>query len=279
MGRIFARTATGRGTAALVLALGLAAALAAAPDARAQDGKFYVGLNVPVMFIDDTDSTTTGSQSGLNPMAPTMPAPYTAKSTSEYDTGFKVAGVVGYGFGGGLRVEGELFFARAEVSKVTYTSVSAGGNPVPGIGNVDVPIDGTADQLGGFASVWYDIETGTDWIPYIGGGLGFIRVDQGNLDYDSNALFRAILAASPQPPPPGVPLNDVPEISTTDTVLAYHFGAGVGYRLNDNVTLQAGYRFQTANDLEFDAKNAAGTVKVASGLRVHFLEIGVRYRF
>ena len=99
------------------------------------------------------------------------------------------------------------------------------------------------------------------------------------LDYDSNALFRAILAASPQPPPPGVPLNDVPEISTTDTVLAYHFGAGVGYRLNDNVTLQAGYRFQTANDLEFDAKNAAGTVKVASGLRVHFLEIGVRYRF
>ena len=269
MGRIFARTATGRGTAALVLALGLAAALAAAPDARAQDGKFYVGLNVPVMFIDDTDSTTTGSQS---PFSPVPPQPYKAKSTSEYDTGFKVAGVVGYEFGGGLRVEGEMFFARAEVSKVTYTDA-------PGVGKVDVPISGTADQLGGFASVWYDIDTGSDWIPYVGGGLGFIRVDQGDLDHDSNALFRAILAASPQPPPPGVPLNDVPEISTTDTVIAYHFGAGVGYRLNANVILQAGYRFQTANDLEFDAKNAAGTVKVASGLRVHFLEIGVRYRF
>ena len=71
----------------------------------------------------------------------------------------------------------------------------------------------------------------------------------------------------------------MPEISTTDTVPAFHFGAGVGYRLNDNVILQAGYRFRTANDLEFDAKNEAGTVKIESGLRAHFLEIGIRYRF
>ncbi len=258
-----------RGAAALAPTLGLGAALAAAPDARAQDGKFYVGLNVPVMFIDDTDSTTTGSQS---PFSPVPPQPYTAKSTSEYDTGFKVAGVVGYEFGGGLRVEGEMFFARAEVSKVTYTDA-------PGVGKVDVPISGTADQLGGFASVWYDIDTGSDWIPYVGGGLGFIRVDQGNLDYDSNDLAQAIADTLSQGQAPALPPGAVPEISTTDTVIAYHFGAGVGYRLNDNVTLQAGYRFQAANDLEFDAKNAAGTVKVASGLRVHFLEIGVRYRF
>ena len=266
MGRIFARTATGRGTAALAMALGLGAALAAAPDARAQDGKFYVGLNVPVMFIDDTESTTSGSQSfGRGPATP-----YKSKSTSEYDTGFKVAGVVGYEFGGGLRVEGELFFARAEVTKVTYKGVNAGGNQLPI--TVDVPISGTADQLGGFASVWYDIATGSDWIPYVGGGLGFIRVDQGNLEHDSNGLAEAI-ARMP------LPAGTVPEISTIDTVLAYHFGAGVGYRLNANVTLQAGYRFQAASDLEFDASNAAGSVKVESGLRAHFLEIGVRYRF
>ena len=265
MGRIFARTATGRGTAALAMALGLGAALAAAPDARAQDGKFYVGLNVPVMFIDDTESTTTGTM-----LTRTGPLAYKSKSTSEYDTGFKVAGVVGYEFGGGLRVEGELFFARAEVTKVTYKGVNAGGRGIPI--TVDVPISGTADQLGGFASVWYDIATGSDWIPYVGGGLGFIRVDQGNLEHDSNGLAEAIAR---MPLPPGT----VPEISTTDTVLAYHFGAGVGYRLNDNVILQAGYRFQAASDLEFDASNAAGSVKVESGLRAHFLEIGVRYRF
>ena len=86
-----------RGALAAALVLGTAIA----PDARAQEGKFYVGLNVPVMFIDDTDSTTTGSQSFGTPGAPTMRAPYKAKSTSEYDTGFKVAGVVGYELGGG----------------------------------------------------------------------------------------------------------------------------------------------------------------------------------
>ena len=71
----------------------------------------------------------------------------------------------------------------------------------------------------------------------------------------------------------------MPDTSTKDTVLAYHFGAGVGYRLTDNVILQAGYRLQAASDLEFDGRNAAGNVKVTSGLRAHFLEIGVRYRF
>ena len=212
-----------RGALAAALVLGTAIA----PDARAQEGKFYVELNVPVMFIDDTDSTTTGSQAGLNPLAPTTAVPYRSKSTSEYDTGFKVAGVVGYEFGGGLRVEGELFFARAEVSKVTYKGVNAGGRGIPI--TVDVPISGTADQLGGFANVWYDIDTGSDWIPYVGGGLGFIRVDQGNLDYDSNGLAEAVLTAQAMQPQT-LPPRTVPEISTTDTVLAYHFGAGVGVR-------------------------------------------------
>ena len=267
-----------RGALAAVLVLGTAFA----PEARAQQGKFYVGLNVPVMFIDDTDSTTTGMQAGLNPSAPTMAVSYRSKSKSEYDTGFKVAGVVGSELGRGLRVEGELFFARAEVAKVTYKGVNAGGTGIPI--TADVPISGTADQFGGFASVWYDIDTGSDWVPYIGGGLGFIRVDQGNLDYDSNGLAEAVLTAqaqavNPMAPAADLPAGTVPDISTTDTVLAYHFGAGVGYRLTDNVILQAGYRFQAASDLEFNGRNEAGSVTVASGLRAHFIEVGVRYRF
>ena len=276
MGRNFARAARGRKAAAVVLtaALGAGIATAIAPGAHAQradwaDGRIYVGLNAPVMFIDDTDSTTIGSQEAITGAGR---HPYRANSTSEYDTGFKIAGVVGYEFVGGLRVEGELFFARAEVASVTYTDA-------PFVGRVPIDIEGTADQLGGFANLWYDVSTGSDWVPFIGGGLGFIRVDQGNLDYDSNTLFRAILTSSPQPPPPQAPLNDVPPISTTDTVLAYHFGAGVGYRLNDNVILQAGYRLQAASDLEFTGSNEHGSVSVTSGLRVHFLEIGIRYRF
>ncbi len=264
---------------AAVLALGIAAAAASdarAADARWGDGRWYAGLAVPVMFIDDTESTTTGSQSLGQPPA----IAYSSKSTSEYETGFKVAGTVGYELGGGFRVEGELFFARAEVARVTYKGVNAAGNAIPL--TVEIPVSGTADQFGAFASAWYDFRTGTDWIPYVGGGLGFIRVDQGGLDYDSQQLFRDTVAA-PRAANPVLPdperLPAVPGISTTETVFAYHVGIGTGYRLSDNVILQAGYRFQTAEELEFEGRNAAGSVNVTSGLRIHLLEIGVRYRF
>ena len=286
MGRIFGEPGMGRGAVAAVLAaaLGFAALDARAEGASWSDGRFYVGLNAPAMFIDDTVSTTTGTQTAF-PQAPppfNRPESYEATSTSEYDTGFKIAGVVGYEFAGGLRLEGELFFARAEVVKVTYQGVvsSGGTDSVP----IDVPISGTADQVGGFANVWYDVPTGTDWIPFIGGGLGFIRIDQSDLDYDSNRLYHTILARTAANLPPGLQLpplrpTDVPEISRTDSVFAYHLGAGIGYRLGDNAILQLGYRWQAADDLAFDAMNEHGSVGVDSSMRVHFLEIGVRYRF
>ena len=71
----------------------------------------------------------------------------------------------------------------------------------------------------------------------------------------------------------------VPEISTTDTMFAYHIGAGIGYRLNEKTTLQFGYRLQTGSGLEFSGRNAAGTVKVDTDMRAHLFEIGFRIRF
>ena len=287
MGRKCGRAGTARGAAAAVLAIPLGLGLAT--DARAQggdwaDGRLYVGLNAPAMFVDDTESTTTGTQTAF-PQAPppwNQPDNYEAKSTSEYETGFKIAGVVGYEFAGGLRLEGELFIARAEVETVTYRGVvtRGGTDTVP----IDVPIRGSAEQFGGFANLWYDVRTGTDWIPFIGGGLGFVRIDQGDLKYNANDLYHTILARSAENLPTGVQLpplgpTDVPEISRRDTVFAYHFGAGIGYRLDDNAILQLGYRWQAADDLAFNARNEYGSVDVQSAMRVHFLEIGVRYRF
>ena len=74
------------------------------------------------MFIDDTESKTTGSN-----MIQGNAVPYSAKATSEYKAGFKLAGMVGYRIGGSLRVEGELFFARARwTSRSTPTSSQRG---------------------------------------------------------------------------------------------------------------------------------------------------------
>ena len=289
MARIFGPAGPGYRTAALAAALGLGIATVAA-DARAADTGWYFGVQVPVMFIDDTESDTTGNQ---------LMMPYKATATSEYDAGFKFAGMVGYELGGGLRAEGELFFARAKVDKVTYDGLHLLGTPIPL--EVDVPISGAAKQMGGFASIWYDFDTGTDWTPYFGGGIGFIRVDQGGLDYDSNALFLATIQALQTPTPeiqaaigtnPALAqaLQDpnlaaalatlkVPETSTTDTTFAYHVGVGIGYRLNEKTTLQFGYRLQNGSGLEFSGRNMTGTVEVDTDLRAHLFEIGFRTRF
>lgn len=275
----------GSAAQAAILALGLTAG-APVPEANAAEagrgeGGWYVGFSVPVMFIDDTVSTTTGMQA-LNPLQPAQRQSYRSKSTSSHETGFKVAGTVGYEIGNGFRVEGEMFFARAEVDRVTYKGVTTGQGSLPI--TVEFPVEGTADQYGAFASTWYDFRTGTDWIPYIGGGLGFIRIDQSGLEYDSNALANEIATAgaqrqNPNAPKVNLPPGTVPEISATDTVFAYHIGIGAGYRLTENIILQGGYRLQAASEPGFEGRNGFGDVRVDSSLRVHLLEVGLRYRF
>ncbi len=283
MARISGPAGPGYRTAALAAALGLGIATAAA-DARADDSGWYFGVQVPIMFIDDTESKTKGTSP--NPAAPTTSISYQGTATSEYDAGFKFAGVLGYEFGDGLRVEGELFFARAKVDKVTYKDISAdfgaGRQSFPI--EVDVPTTGSAKQTGVFASAWYDFHTGTDWIPYFGAGLGFIRVDQSDLRYDDNALAEGILTAlargaDPTAEPVMLRPGDIPAISRKDTTFAYHVGVGIGYRLNEKTTLQFGYRLQNGNDLEFSGRNMTGTVNVDTEMRVHLFEIGFRTRF
>ena len=111
------------------LILGAAAAacvaLGGAASAQAQDDGWYVGGNMPLMFIDDSDSTaTTTFEQGSIEIRSTV--------RSEHDTGFKFGGVLGRQFGSGLRVEGEIYMARADVSKLTHTGISLSGLP-PGV--------------------------------------------------------------------------------------------------------------------------------------------------
>ncbi len=274
-----------------ISAAALAACLAfgAASAAQAQEGSWYIGANMPLMFIDDTDSTAT-TTFGQGPMSVTQ------RSTvrSEHDTGYKLGAVLGHHLDSSLRLEGEIFLARAEVSKLTHTSIA-----LPGLGlpqqvlptKVDVPVSGSANQLGAMVNLWYDIETGSDWTPYIGGGLGFIRIDQGDVRYNTNAVknavSRSVQAAAQQNPALGQALGplqglqdlDVPTLSATDSAFAYQFGAGIGYALSESATLHIGYRLQALNGLEFSGTSPGVSTRAETDLRVHFLEIGIRYRF
>ena len=271
-----------------ILAAAAAACLAlgGAASAQAQDGGWYMGLNMPLMFIDDTDSTTRGSFSHGQGMVE-----YEATVTTEHDTGFKFGGMIGRHLGSGLRVEGEVFMARAEVSKLTHGSITVPALSFTLPEELPIPVSGTAEQLGAMVNLWYDFDAGDTWTPYIGGGLGFVRVDQGGLRYDTGAVAEAVANAliqaqvPPGTPPamrPGpveLPEGTVPSPSATDTAFAYQIGGGIGYALSGSTTLQIGYRLQMVNGLSYSGSNDMATVSSNTDLRIHFLEIGIRYRF
>ena len=266
--------------AAVCLAFGGAAA------AQAQEGEWYIGANMPLMFIDDTDSVSTGSfqQTQMGPQGPIQhEISYSATVRTEHDTGFKLGAVLGRHLDSNLRVEGEIFFARAKVSKLTHSSITVPALSFTLQDELAIPVSGSADQLGALVNVWYDFDTGDNWTPYIGGGLGLIRVDRGSLSYETGAVAQAVATALAQQAgaPPGFepPIPEVPELSGSDTAFAYQIGAGVGYALSDTATLQIGYRLQMVDGLSFSGANDAAMVGSETDLRIHFLEIGVRQLF
>ena len=260
------------------------------PDARASDPRWYVGMSVPVMFLDDSESVTSGTTFGNK---------YSASASNEYKAGFKVSGMLGREFGNGFRLQVEGFFARADLSKLTYTGITAAALQGVPIEAVDIPVSGPADQLGAMVNVWYDFNAGSRWRPFIGGGIGFVRVDWGGVDYEVGALEQSITITAQQagwmqqvamnpslagiPCPTnvcsGLPPGSVPELSDTDTVLAYKVGGGLGYELTNHITLQVSYRFFKTRQLEFNGRSGMNVVKATSDLQGHLFEVGARYRF
>ena len=268
-------------------AFGVAAAAAClafggASVAQAQEGDWYIGLTMPLMFIDDSETISSGetrSQQGT-----TM---HRATAVSEHDTGFKFGAMLGYRLESGLRLEGEIFMARADVTKITNTNITVTGVPHPPIEDLPLDVSGAAEQLGVMANLWYDFETIDDvWTPYIGGGLGLVRIDQGDLNYDTDGLAQKVAdtlvglqSGGQVTQAPTIPDGFVPAPAATDTALAFQIGAGVGYALSETATIQLGYRLQVVNGLEFNGMNQFGSVNTETDLRIHFLEIGIRQAF
>lgn len=268
------------------------------PDARASEPRWYVGLSVPVMFLENSDSVTSGTS---------FDRPYSADAINKFRAGFKVSGMLGREFGNGFRLQVEGFFAKAEVSKLSYTGVTTATPQGPlSLQGTEIPVSGPADQMGAMVNVWYDFNEGSRWRPFIGGGLGFAVVDWGGVDYEQGVLEQsiadqvALLDARRQLQlPPGVPLpqaardaalaraqlppGSVPDLSDTDTVFAFKVGGGLGYELTDHVTLQVSYRFFKTSRLEFKGRNRVepfvNTVSATTDLQGHLFEVGARYRF
>jgi outer membrane autotransporter protein len=97
-------------------------------------------------------------------------------------------------------------------------------------------------------NAYYDIDTGTQFTPFVGGGIGYTRA-KASLVFGGENLG-----------------------SDKDTAFTWQLGAGVAYAVNDNVTVDAGYRYVDCNDFDFGDDISVDT-------SAHEFYIGARYAF
>jgi len=153
---------------------------------------------------------------------------------------FTGAGAVGLREGN-YRSEIEIGYQKNDLNSISASGMTI--NPAT------VGLSGNVSILTGLVNAYYDIDTGTRFRPYVSGGVGFARID---------AKFN---------------VTGVTGISTSDqdTVLAYQFGAGLGYDVSDNITIEAGYRYLTGQDAEFGTDKASfASHNFSAGIRIHF---------
>jgi opacity protein-like surface antigen len=193
----------------LAFAILVAGSLSVVSTAQAQ---WYISGNVGAAMLSDADTIVTVPGVGL------------ATGEVEFDTGFGITGAVGYSMGA-IRLEGEVSYRE---------------NDVKGVSGVDV------SSLGFMANAWYDFDTGSKWVPFVGGGIG---VSQLNLDYTS--------------------------ADDSKTLFAYQLGAGLGYEVTPKVTVNLSYRLFGTGDPKFTFPD--GTVE--SEYMSHNIMAGVLVKF
>ena len=113
-----------------------------------------------------------------------------------------------------------------------------------------------------FVNAYFDIDTGTPFTPYLGGGLGMafnhtsIKMngdDAGELTSYSKNQY--------------------------DTTFAWNLGAGVSYAFTENVSADLGYRFIGAGHREIKKTTDGDRFKVSSSPYINEFYLGARFTF
>ena len=253
---------------ASALTVGLLAAAPAAPAAPAAAQPawnampvtgLYIGAGVGVNFLQETHLSQSGSiTAGLR--AAGLPA-QSGKAT--FDVGVATVGSVGWGFGNGLRVEGEFSYRWNDVDRITGF-----GRLGPGLANAG----GQQQTIGLMGNILYDFQIpDSPWVvPYLGVGLGMAWTDW------SETRTR------------NVPANLRLDANNTQFNFAYQAIAGLAFPIASvpGLAITAEYRFfgtlpnkfdATVRTISTNAIVARGSVEADSFN--HSIMIGARYNF
>jgi opacity protein-like surface antigen len=195
--------------------------------------RYYIALRGGLAFPEDTDFNALGRN-----------------ITNTYDTGYVLSGAAGVYLGNisnmrGLRGELELGYRGADVD--THT--------VSGVGTFSgASAFGRTGVTYGFASLYYDFDTGTSIRPFVGAGGGIA-----DIDFKSHGVSAT-----------GTVLND------NATAYAYHLTAGFNIDLTRGLTLETAYRYFGTTGADLTAVN--GT-RSSVDVNDHQLMIGLRQSF
>lgn len=149
-----------------------------------------------------------------------------------YDTGFAGGAALGYNFGAG-RIEAELGYKKADTDKISVDTYYGSGS---------ASVDGDLSVLSFMANGYIDFNASPTIKPYLMAGIGMasVAIDGEGVDDD-------------------------------DTVFAYQAGAGIGFALNDKVTLDLSYRYMGTQDAEIEGEDLEyGSHNILAGVRVQF---------
>ena len=178
--------------------------------------------------------------------------PWTFDIGSKWDNTFGGSLAAGYDFSKKLNIP-----VRAELEYAAFTKAEAEkeawGDKYKQSNNIQTL----------FVNVYYDINTGTRFIPYIGAGLGagFIRT-KGYIDWGAGAIETTG--------------------SKTVTNFAWNIGLGLGYEITKNIALDVGYRFADLGKVKtnwYDWGYGQGFEFNTKRIYQHQFSLGARFTF
>jgi outer membrane protein OmpA-like peptidoglycan-associated protein len=218
---------------------------------------FYVGAAAGLNVREDADVTL----SGAAVTGPFGVGVGNRNGSLTWDVGYLALLNMGYGFGNGLRLEGEFSYRSNKVDDVS----GLGGAQYARAG-------GTASTYAFMANVYYDFQVGWPVVPYIGAGIGYAI---GSYDQVTTRNNGANPAAFPV----------VTNISGNDGQFAYQAIAGMSMPIAavPGLALTAEYRYFATLDNEVDATRyqpagfSRGTAEIQNSN--HSFLFGVRYTF
>jgi len=233
-------------------------------------GETYIGVSAGLSMPGNSNNS--GQFDADVPSTPdfgSIPAGTDLGWKTKFNNGLAVSGQLGRAFDNGLRVELEIAYSEFDVS--SHSNLTAGGVNIDGVdvavltrGTPDaanptvgaVIADGQGDvsNFGVFINVLYDIDTGSGFTPYLGGGIGYQGVD---VDFK----------------PSGVPVG-----KGDDDGFAWQAIVGASYTVSSQLDVFAQYNYrQSFERSKIELSLLPASLGVQS--KQSIVSAGVRYRF